>query len=75
MGFLQNAQINALVKHQYIELKASQERKEDICSDDVQIEDVFDDEPVRFSVKENFASVVRNSEVKQDFPPIIMSVE
>lgn len=29
-------------------------------SDDVQIEDVFDDEPVRFSVKDNFASVVGN---------------
>ena len=29
-------------------------------ADDVQIEDVFDDEPVRFSVKENFASVVGN---------------
>ena len=43
-----------------------------MCSDDVQIEDVFDDEPVRFSVKENFASVVQQ-EVKQEFPPILMS--
>ena len=53
LGFNQSPQVNALVKHQYIELKLGQQKVQEISQDEMQIEDVFDDEPVRFSVKEN----------------------
>jgi hypothetical protein len=39
----------------------------------MQIEDVFDDEPIRFSVKENVQTMSGNKQAKMDFPPIIKS--